>query len=81
VYIQVHLLLMPPDRDMLEVLENPQLLAVAVVLPVLALMRVDQTLEMVVLELHIVLLVSQHTMLVVAVVVIVLVAVVKVDQV
>jgi hypothetical protein len=66
---------------MLEVLENPQLLAVAVVLPVLALMRVDQTLEMVVLELHIVLLVSQHTMLVVAVVVIVLVAVVKVDQV
>tara|TARA_Y100000356_G_scaffold7827_1_gene5705 strand:- start:180 stop:425 length:246 start_codon:yes stop_codon:yes gene_type:complete len=81
VYIQVHLLLMPPDRDMLEVLENPQLLAVAVVLPVLALMRMDQTLEMVVLELHIVLLVSQHTMLVVAVVVIVLVPVVLVDQV
>ena len=62
-------------------LENPQLLAVEVVLAVMALMLLDQTLEMVVLEFHIVLLVSQHIMPVVEAVVTVLVPVVLVDQV
>jgi hypothetical protein len=66
---------------MLEVLENPHLLAVEVVLAVLALMLLDQTLEMVVLDHHIVLLALQNSTLVVEAVVTVLVPAVLVDQV
>jgi hypothetical protein len=68
VYIQVHLLLMLLDRVILVDLVNPQLLVAAVVLVLVVLLLPQQTLEMVVLDCHIVFLVVQHSMLVVEVV-------------
>ncbi len=68
VHIQDHLSKMFPDKVIMVDLVNPQLLEVAVVLLAVALMLLDQTLEMVVLDRHIAFLAQQHSMLVVEVV-------------